>query len=97
MHGDELKLRLSFEGKFSIDDARRAGGLLEGAVRGAQVSLDFTHCAQVDSGGLACLTEAIRQHGGESVLLGLSRHDMKILKYLMGPEGEIPAATVDDG
>jgi ABC-type transporter Mla MlaB component len=96
MHGHELKLRFSFEGKFSVDDARRTAGLLEGAAQGAEVRLDFTRCAQVDASGLACLAETIKQCGGSTEMLGLSRHDLKILKYLMGPEGETLTAPVDD-
>lgn len=97
MHSDELKLRLSFEGDFGVDDARRAAGLLEGAVQGAQVCLDFTHCAQVDASGLAHLAETIRQCGGATELLGLSRHDLRLLHYLLGPDGDIhtPSADVD--
>ena len=97
MHPDEMKLRLSFEGKFGVDDARRAAGLPEGAVQGAQVSLDFTHCAHVDASGLAHLAETIKQCGGATDLLGLSRHDLRILHCLMGPEcdTQTPSEDVD--
>jgi ABC-type transporter Mla MlaB component len=95
MHCAELRLQLSFEGEFGVDDARRAAALLEGAVQGAQVSLDFTHCAQVNASSLAHLAETIEQRGGATRLLGLSRHDLRILRYLMEPKGDTPTPSGD--
>lgn len=85
MRAATLKLRLSFDGSFDHEDALRAAGQLEGSVRGALVSLDFAHCAKVDPASLAHLTGAITGQGASVELLGLSRHDRRILNYLVGP------------
>ena len=88
MHADALQLRLSFDGSFDLDDALRTTGRLEGTIHGALVSLDFVHCREVDPTALSHLTETILAQGGKVALLGLSRHDLRILHYLIGPWGE---------
>lgn len=85
MHAGGLRLRLTFDGTFDLDDALRTAGQLEGAIHGTLVSLDFAHCHQVDPTGLAHLAETIVGHGGRVELFGLSRHDLRILHYLVGP------------
>lgn len=85
MHRTSPRLQLSFEGSFELDDALRTASQLAGAVSGAHVSLDFARCARVDPAGLARLTGAITGQGGKVTLAGLSRHDLRILHYVLGP------------
>jgi ABC-type transporter Mla MlaB component len=90
MNRPNLRLRFSFEGTFRPEDATRAVDQLDGAAPGALVSLDFTHCPHVDAGGVARLAEAIVKAHCVLKLCGLSRHDLRILHYLVGPTGEAP-------
>ncbi len=97
MHADALQLRLSFDGSFDLDDALRTTGRLEGTIHGALVSLDFAHCREVDPTALAHLTEALVAQGGKVTLLGLSRHDLRILHYLVGPLDRTPTEFEEPG
>lgn len=97
MHAEALKLRLSFDGSFGPGDALRTSGLLEGTIHGALVNLDFAHCREVDPTALAHLTETILAQGGKVALLGLSRHDLRILHYLIGPWGETQPELEEPG
>lgn len=89
-------LRFSFEGAFRPEDAARAVDQLEGAASGAHVCLDFTRCAQIDARSVARLAETIAKAHGVLSLRGLSRHDLRILHYLVGPTGEGPDFLQDD-
>ncbi|MCM2332999.1 MAG: hypothetical protein NDI82_03525 [Anaeromyxobacteraceae bacterium] len=91
----ELSLCFSFEGSFRVEDAVRAAGQLEGTAHGSLVRLDFTHCDNVDAGGVARLVESVALAGGVLRLRGLTRHDLRILQYLMGPSGEAPGESLD--
>ena len=95
MNGPALTLRFSFEGAFRPEDATRAADQLEGTMPGALVCLDFTQCSQIDAGGVARVAEAIAKAHGVLRLTGLSRHDLRILHYLVGPTGEGPGAPLD--
>ncbi len=97
MHASGLRLRLSFDGSFDLDDALRTSGQLEGTIHGALVSLDFAHCREVDPTALARLTETIVAQGGKVTLLGLSRHDLRILHYLVGPLDRTPTEFEEPG
>lgn len=91
----ERSLCFEFEGSFRAEDAVRAAGQLEGTAPGSIVRLDFTRCDQVDAGGVARLLEDVTLAGGVLELRGLTRHDLRILRYLMGARIELPAAPMD--
>lgn len=95
MNRPEQSLCFSFEGSFRVSDAVRAAGQLEGTAPGSLVRLDFTHCDQVDAGGVARLVESVVLAGGVLQLRGLTRHDLRILRYVMGADVELPAAPLD--
>lgn len=95
MNQPEQSLCFEFEGSFRVEDAARAAGQLLGTAPGSLVRLDFTHCNQVDPGGVAHLVESVALAGGMLQLRGLTRHDLRLLRYLMGADVELPAAPLD--
>jgi hypothetical protein len=96
MPGGALTLRFTFDGHFGPLEAKRATDQLEGAAQGAAVHLDFTRCEQIDAGSVARLVQAVTSGGGVPRFLGLSRHDLRVLHYLIGAPGEIPGQHLED-